>query len=463
LIINLTQDKQFAKELRKALKSESTMGVRGQKVGEDSVIVADLGTELTDEHKDVIHVGMDNESTLVLKNCNSEKMAEFALFGVNAGIVVLKSMDSGRRQDMVVLGAVNGPRMDAWADQTVAAEPNSLSERIDSDLAKGVALRFREPEEVEKFEDDGITSSDEAKPSDTHMIARLVEGLNFRSRIAMETRGLNPINASQASGRVIFAEKSWRPNKRSRASIFGSFTVELAAVLEPVKSKYIKITSVGTAVNADPKWDDGRNRGDFTLLAEIRCYPGTKMTWDKNSIRLPDGWRRIAIAPETPNLTSTYTKTTGGSIGGKGGAEVAIDPKITAELEASYSESNSTTDQITDFRVKNFSNAAVCHWQYEYSKVIDDWTSMFIDEPFRCGRVHGLAGLSKSTMFLRNEAIYEAPEDAQGCQRFIFELGQRTARLLENGNWAVMKMNIEYDAEVMWNFLDVNLGMVRHP
>lgn len=478
MIINLSQDSQFATELTEALLAGShiakALASEGQSAtpDEDTIIIADLGSALTHEHKKTIHDGMDGGSTLVLRNCKSQDMSEFALFGVDAESVVLKSIHQGRKQDIVVLGGAG--------KVTVGSEPTSFEKSgvqeasaaaVDTALASGSALPVDELEAAEHAEagsthpDTTQASSLCEQPFNAQSIAHIVEGLNFRARaVAQASKGLSNINASQASGSIIFTQVVWNPyGSGGQATLFGSYDIELAAVLQPLKKKVIKITSRGSAAGATPKWDDVYCRGYFTERVRMVSYPGSQSTLDTTQVSLPTDWRRTAIAPETANAQTTYTTQTGWTIGASIGAEIADDPKVTASLSASYSSSNSTTETIEDFRAKNKSGAAACDWEYEYSVVTDNWQSMFINNVFQKCRIKPLARLSKSTMFVKNEAMYDAPPDTTGTQDFMFYLEQTVCVLWEEGNWASAKNKGAITRTSTWEKISVNLGMVRHP
>lgn len=474
-IVNVTGQQEFAEKLAAAFQYEDAgRETQNESVTSETVIIADLKETLTDEQKQIVRDGLENESTIVFNNTTNERLSEFALFGVAAENVILKSKQKGRQQDIVVVNAaVDGPvPMEDQALDTTA-ESASIAEEFAKSLAKGEPLPELTPEEGDGEGDEDVSSGNETTEieeippptSNADSIARMIEVLNFsEAQSGEESNALEPINRSQASGRVIFTQVSWNPKGWGKTcTIFGSFTIELAAVLTPVRSKYVKITSVGTAVGATTNPDSDYNKSWFTRRARVIAYPGYHYTFDTNSVRLPSGWRRIAIAPETPNSVTTYTKTTGWSIGASAGATVSTDPNVTVGLEASYSESERTTENIMDFRVKNYSSAAACNWVYEYSKVVDGWTSMFYQPFFKKARIHGLAALAKSTMFLKNEAIYEAPANAGGHQRFIFYIGQHVARLWETGDWARYHHHIDYAAKGNWQYLDVNMSMVQHP
>ncbi len=459
MIINLTRDDKFAQELAKILILKIASEVNPKHTKEGAVIVADLGEDINNKHKEVIRTGIKNQAAIVLRNTRSAVMAEFALFGADGATAVLKARNEGRFQEIIIFGAKDGPVADPKPEMIEAGK--SPSEALA--IATGQRLEPMKPETAEREPVKDI----EGKPlSESQVIARTIQGLNFRTGLTSEKVQVSNINASQASGTIIFAQKTWHPaNNKGTNTIFGAFDIELAAVVEPVRSKIIKITSRGTAVGVTKMAANGiQNKAYFTDYGSVMVYPGTLYTWDINSIALPNGWTRRAISPETPNNTSTYTKTTGWSIGGKIGGKIAEKPEMTAELSASYSESNITTTTITDFRVKNESNAAVSKWRYEYSKLNDNWKDMFYQDFMREGRVKDVVPLSKSTMFLQNESVYQAPANAAGYQRFIFYIGQHTAQLEESAHsiWKYSN-HVRYQADGMWQMMDLNLGMVRHP
>ena len=462
MLVNIAPDADFAEELAKDLGLNIASGVTPDDTNDDSVIVADLEQDMASEHEDVIQAGIANHSTIVLRNSKSGTMARFALFGIDAETVVLKAREKGRVQDMVVFGVQDGPAAEAdpGMDETGDAPERApaSSTRTEPEPRKSAAVQEAP---IEEFVKEQVSESQE--------ICNTIKSLNQRRTLTMGVRAARVvnINASQASGTVSFSEKTWHPNnaRKGVAKIFGAFDVELAAVVEPVKSKVIKITSRGTAVSATPLAADAdQNRAWFTQHGLVMVYPGNKYTFDMNAIALPNGWIRRAISPETPNNTSTYTKTTGWTIGGKVGGKVAEKPEATAELSASYSQSSSETTQIQDFRVKNESSAAISKWKYEYTTVTDNWKAMCYQDFAKWGRIKPIAQLSKSTMFLQNESVYQAPANATGSQRFCFYIGQQAAQLSESAHsiWS-HSYHVRYKADGIWQSVDINLGMVRHP
>ena len=228
------------------------------------------------------------------------------------------------------------------------------------------------------------------------------------------------VNASLMRGSVTMAEKTYKSyvsGQETVGSIYFSYDVELAAVVEPKRNKVLKFTSVNSFVSVRKLGrDEDWSRGDGTSLGALKLYPGDRGTHDPSQVSLPNGWRIIKIAPESPNSENTYTRTTGWSIGATGGGETGKDPKVAVNLSLSYQASNQYSESFPDFTAINQSSSAYCLWEYRFTKLYRDWESLFHGI---LSRPEKFPALSTSTMYMKNEVVYELPADDNRLQPFM--------------------------------------------
>jgi len=191
-------------------------------------------------------------------------------------------------------------------------------------------------------------------------------------------------------------------------------------------------------------------------------YPVDEYTDNKSEVSLPSGWRILKIAPETLNNDNNYTHTTGWSIGVEGGGEISEDPKATVKLSASYSESNVYSQSFKDFTAINQSNSAYCDWRYVYTKVYRDWKSIFSDW---MADIENFPDLAKSTMYMKNEVVYEAPASDNSQQRFCNAIGHTTLYAHSNLTWyLVIEYGINYKTACWhWDYFTLNMAAVIFP
>lgn len=273
---------------------------------------------------------------------------------------------------------------------------------------------------------------------------------------------IQPINGSLVRGSITTLQKNGTRihNKvLTNNSLYASFDVELAAVVEPKRNKIIKINSVNTFVKAKLGKNNTTDRVWGSRFGKLILYPGSFYTYDSKEVSIPKGWRIIKLAPETKNSENSYTRTTGWSIGLEGGGEVGPDgPKGTVKLNLSYNESQSYTEAFNDFEVENHSDSSYCYWKYEYTKVKRDPSSIF---SFWANDVENFPDLAKSTMYLKNEVVFETPKEENAKVRFNFFIGNELlhAHGTTFGGWSI---NHNYDLQG-WDHFYINTDTVRFP
>jgi hypothetical protein len=483
MIIQIGSKTNKAKALAKAL-GEDLITVDGSErsgvpLSPKDILVADLSENLQDSDKELLRSAVIEGATLVLENTNPENMAEYAVVGVETTTAVIKSVDGGRNQ-LIIIDSPNHQTIGEPIEEKITIESDKSGELIPNEIYYADLARGIFPEELARKEapEMGRTAGAPAtvELSEEEKIKRLALWLKndtFQESSERSGRSISPewnrVSGSEANARIVFSAVRWEPDagmgRGQIAEYFGALEVRLYAISSPFRNKVVKITSSGSGVsmpNGLHRYDDWM-KGYFTSNARYMLYPGTQLIAhdEKDRIQLPAQWNRSYIAPQTPNSVTKYTSTTGWSVGiTAGGGVTPAGPEASVSLSASYSSSNSEEREIPDFRVRNASSAAVCDWVYEFSQLVDDWTSLFaFGGLFKWDVVKELPQLARNTLFVSNEAVYEAPANATNNQPFVFFM-EHQARLL----WTTSThRNMQtFSSNGYWRFT-VNMGMVRHP
>ncbi len=430
---------------RSCIDSES---VDTESINSDSVIVVDMSQDLTNEDYELIDTANRKDASFVLKNTSNDKMKGFAMITAEADTVLVFNNIEGRTQKIIIEGdkdnLTNLP-MEEDELEPVVNEPNgSNSNGLNMEIESGMEPAGKMKEALNSYD----------------IVSMIKDQLSKKA--ASRSVSSENINASLAKITVIFSERHWNPDD-SEASYFGSFDVEISATTTPEK-KFVKINSVGTGVRIGNMINNGKyGRKWFTNYGRVIYFPGSSYTYNNNNVAIPSGWRRIHNEPLTINAKTTYVSTTGWSVGAEGGGEVAESPKAAMKLSASYSESEQERREVPDFQVKNQSSGTVCDWRYEYTKLNDNWGGMFSDDLFKKGTVNGLVPLATGTMFMHNEAVYEAPSTTSGQQPFIFVIEHGASNLYVTGDWLSYTKKMQTKAAYTTYKVNINFDLVKPP
>lgn len=436
-----------AEEFVAKLKNSNT--VLNSAGDSNNILLANFSSVATNMATDSIKQTLEKEGALLfLENVKKEHFPDNALLSVDADYCVIKSMQSGRVQHVLC---------------SSPAEPGPVY--IPAEL-KNIEAEIDEKGQIINVKDSPITESDIKKSaltaetmSDTQL-EEWLELINLKSNQLQEHPDMQLVNASLMRGSITIQEQTYKSylswGKETLGSIYCSYDIELAAVIEPKKNKILKFTSVNSFVRIQKM---GRNedwcKGDGTSLGSLRIYPGDRATFELDQVPLPKGWRITKIAPETKNSDNSYTRTTGYSVGASGGGEIAKDPKIAANLSFNYSSSQQYSETFQDFTATNGSSSSYCFWEYKFTKLYRDWESLF----------HGIQSrpeqfpeLARTTMYLKNEVAYEIPQDDNRNQHFY--IFQCQFRVCLWSRFPKIGYNTWGDAQ-RWNGFSINLGAVK--
>ncbi len=451
-ITKIGQPTELATTFLQKLKQSTALFSQSSQSAEHEVCLVNYSESISTEEQRTIEEIIDRGlSVLFLENVKEEYFPGNSLFATNAEVCIIKSESQGRKQHMLMLGNKEQPSF----LPTVRVDEESTmeaSEEAKEKMKKG-PLSDEEPTkesvEVESF-------------IDIRHAVDWVGGVSLKMQ-----EDVQQVNASLITGSITIQAQNYSSNlngKPTSASAYYSYDVELAAVVSPKRNKILKITSVNSYVSIvnGLSVDTENDRGDGTYEGRMLLYPGDYYTSNKNEISLPAGWRIIKIAPETLNNDNNYTHTTGWTIGAEGGGQISQDPSVAANLSASYNASESYSQSFQDFTVLNQSNAAYCDWRYVYTKVYRDWKSIFSDW---MADIENFPDLAKSTMYMKNEVVYEAPASDNSLRRFCNAIGHQTLYAFSYLTWyLVIEYGVRYNmADWHWDNFSLNMGSVIFP
>lgn len=183
------------------------------------------------------------------------------------------------------------------------------------------------------------------------------------------------------------------------------------------------------------EWDGNSKRGFYQESQKITITPS-----NTSDVTLYDH------APASPNANSTYTSSTGWTIGVSG-----------ADPELSYSASNETTTTLPDFSMINHTSGQVASWTFEMST---DWDDMFNHPAFSKCKVKSLPTLAKSNLKPDFEAIYRSDSSYDGIVHFNFEIETWMRKLWRGGDIFTCKKKTEWWWYTRWQLLSIDFGDV---
>ena len=187
-------------------------------------------------------------------------------------------------------------------------------------------------------------------------------------------------------------------------------------------------------------------------------YPGT-LEWNKNSKR---GFYQEAITvtitpsntnvdiydhqPESANEGTTYTSTTGWSIGLSGSSP---------EISFNSSEQNTTT--VPDFEMINHVSGDIASWTM---KMKTSWTNMFNHPFMQMCKVKSLPNLAKSNLRPDFEVIYRADDSYNGTVTFDFDIVAEMRKIWRGGTIFNCEKNSTWTVKNRSSSLSIDFGDV---
>ena len=188
------------------------------------------------------------------------------------------------------------------------------------------------------------------------------------------------------------AEESFTLTDGQVASLSTDFEAEL--VLDPARGKKnVFIRPIGPGQHPGSlRWNGNSRRGYYQESQQFTFTPNSA------SVSLYDH------APSTPNNNTTYTSSTGWTIGVSG-----------QNPELSYSESNQESTTLSDFSVVNNTSGQVGSWKFYMTT---NWTDMYKHPSFEKCQVKSIPGLAKSNLAPDFELLYRADDSFTSTVNF---------------------------------------------
>ncbi len=317
---------------------------------------------------------MDRKMNIVLEGATGEQMAEAIGFGLDATAVAVTQAPTGNIR-LTVLPDEASNFVDPQLDLSAAPSDEEI------DLAELI------PPTAEDFLDE---LGD----------ALHIENPGFRSG-SIEGYRYYLVN-------MVTSQSSMDGSQIVTSDV--DFEAELALDVT-TNRKVLQVKPVGPGVNVGSLSSDSKyNRGHFLANLRLEFFPFS----NGGNIEL------YAHAPETPSSTTTYTSSTGWSVGYKG-----TDPSVT------YSQADQESTTLSDFSVVNSTVGKHVKWDFGLTQA---WNDMYEYPVFQRCRVKGIPSVAKSTLAPKSEAVYRALDTYDGT------VGMRmymlvTMRKLTAGGW----------------------------
>ncbi|HAJ64756.1 MAG TPA: hypothetical protein DCP31_40555 [Cyanobacteria bacterium UBA8543] len=183
MIIQIGAETNKAKALAKALgeeivsvNAESRASAPLTQLSPKDILVADLSNDLQDSDKELLRSAVADGATLVLENTDPESMAEYAVIGIETNTVVIKSVNGGRNQQIIV----DRPSKQSLSDtrrEEITVEQGKSGEAVPEAIRNAALARGISPEESARKEPPEIERAKGASPavelSDEEKIQRL--------------------------------------------------------------------------------------------------------------------------------------------------------------------------------------------------------------------------------------------------------------------------------------------------
>ena len=374
-----------------------------------STVVIENGTKLSESLMTMIR---KNNVTLVFKDCQTDDLVGIAAVCPSGHYVIVKNACNSRRQQVIVLDkrppfemavkeVVEKKPID---QQLLVIPPVSLSDAWAGIKAGGERASASQ---VTKRKNDGEI--------DLSVVVAWIKDRRFNEWIEASPNkdvhywsyftNLIVVSNYSASPRVQEGFPEWLTNGKIHA--FCAINISMYATKEPYQ-KFVQF-KLTDAVGMGSIMGNDRDvaRGFFNNNAKIFIWPGTGN--DPHASTLPAGWFRPYIEPHTPNSATTYTSTTGWSVSVQGGG----DPDApSADVTATYSQSEQVTRTINDFSVRNVSDGSMTGWDFYYTAMDGDgWKNHNHYVAFWGYAIDDIADLAKSTLTCNSECVYQAPAD----------------------------------------------------
>ncbi len=230
------------------------------------------------------------------------------------------------------------------------------------------------------------------------------------------------------------AEESFSPTSGQTATLSMDFEAELALDSDRGK-KVVFFRPIGSGQHPGTLISDSSsNRGYYQESQEVSLAPNNA------SVSL------YAHAPSTANASTTYTSSTGWTIGTESGYPML-----------GYSSSNETSTTLTDFSMVNNTSGSTASWTFSMSS---SWSSMFYQNAFEKCKVKSLPNLAKSNLNPEYEALYRTDDSFTSSVTFTFTKETLLRRIWRGGDIITCKKYSDLWTLTRSRAVSINFGAV---
>ncbi len=196
---------------------------------EDSVVVTDLSQDLDIDEKELIKTAIARDATLVFTNSNSAKMENYAIVGVDASTVVIKNVNGGYRQQIIV-DTLNESDVEEY-EASQEAEAEYRDALMAMAIARGKSLdEILPPPKVEPDAYESFSQIDEVSDP-LKRLSSWIKDDSFRKIYGNSDEGefesyrVDRTNKSLIVATLLFNETIWYPGGTCSKSdsLYGGF------------------------------------------------------------------------------------------------------------------------------------------------------------------------------------------------------------------------------------------------
>lgn len=363
-------------EARQRLAGVDALGIDFAEVDQ-----ADIGA-----FKALTQAAMEGDVPVIVEDVAADELADLIGVGVEADVAVITSLGINRYR-VLVFGGGEG---------------------------EGEATESSEGEGGELLESPGDDEAPVA-PWSPDTVSLAVDQIGETLRRGAVTRlEAAPVQTyvTPTNGYLYYdfdmAEESWSPVSGQTASLSMDFEAELA--LDSTRGKKVVFfrptgsgQHPGTLIS-----DSSSDRGYYQESQKVSLAPNNA------NVSLYEH------APATTNASTTYTSSTGYTIGSESGW-----PMI------GYSASDETTTTLTDFSMVNNTSGSTASWTFAMTS---SWTSMYSQAAFEKCKVKSLPALAKSNLNPQYEVYYRADSGFTSTVSFSFAKETLFRRISRGGD-----------------------------
>lgn len=351
------------------------------------------------DYKQLSSAAMALGVPLIVEHVDAEALAELIGAGVEADVAVITSLGPRRYRVRFYGGGDADEALFESADGEVAAAQWSADPITSAVDEIGEALRH------------GASRDLQAAPSPSYAPTNDYVYFDFDA-----------------------AEESFSPTTGQTASLSMDFEAELALDSDRGK-KVLFMRPIGSGQHPGTLATDGTtSRGYYQESQEVSLSPNNA------NVTL------YAHAPSTANNNSTYTSSTGWTIGSSGGY-----PMI------GYSSGDETSTTLSDFSMVNNTSGSTASWTFAMTT---SWNNMFQHPAFEKCKVKSIPNLAKSNLNPEYEVYYRSDESFTGSVTFTLEKVTVLRKLWRGGTIVNCQKNTHWWPITRTRDVSINFGAV---